>query len=122
MYASDTPMRRMPIGAQPSGDFQEVEADAFGVAFMMPRWLIGWHAERQDWTVEAFRRPEIVYQLALRIGDAQFLVKRFRADDIEQRKADIAQRGDITIHRWIPVAISAACHPARGPGSTRFRK
>jgi Zn-dependent peptidase ImmA (M78 family) len=61
-------LRRMPIGAQPSGDFQEVEADAFGVAFMMPRWLIGWHAERQDWMVEAFRRPEIVYQLALRIG------------------------------------------------------
>ena len=61
-------LRRMPIGAQPSGDFQEVEADAFGVAFMMPRWLIGWHAERQGWTVEAFRRPNIVYQLALRIG------------------------------------------------------
>src|SRR5258708_31543446 len=40
-------LRRMPISAQPSGDFQEVEADAFPVAFMMPRWLIGWHAERQ---------------------------------------------------------------------------
>src|SRR5271170_3694853 len=61
-------LRRMPIGAQPSGDFQEVEADAFAVAFMMPRWLIGWHGERQGWTVEAFRRPDIVYQLALRIG------------------------------------------------------
>jgi Zn-dependent peptidase ImmA (M78 family) len=61
-------LRRMPIGAPPSEDFQEIEADAFAVAFMMPRWLIGWHAERQGWMAEAFRRPNIVYQLALRIG------------------------------------------------------
>jgi Zn-dependent peptidase ImmA (M78 family) len=61
-------LRRVPMGAQPSGDFQEVEADAFAVAFMMPRWLIGWHAERQVWRVQAFRRPNVVYQLALRIG------------------------------------------------------
>ena len=35
---------------------------------MMPRWLIQWHAARQGWTVEDFRRPNRVYQLALRLG------------------------------------------------------
>ena len=61
-------LRRLPISEQPADDFQEVEADAFAVAFMMPRWLIGWHADRQGWTVTDFRRPSIIYQLALRIG------------------------------------------------------
>ncbi len=61
-------LRRMPMTAQPAGDLQEVEADAFAVAFMLPRWLIVWHATRQGWNVADFRRPNIVYQLALRIG------------------------------------------------------
>lgn len=61
-------LRRIPMAGVPAGDFQEVEADAFAVAFMMPRWLIGWHAGRQGWTVDDFRRPNVVYQLSLRIG------------------------------------------------------
>lgn len=61
-------LRRMPMQTQPAGDFQEVEANAFAVEFMMPRWLIGWHASRQSWTVSEFRRPNIIYQLSLRIG------------------------------------------------------
>src|SRR5689334_18842392 len=61
-------LRRMPMASQPTEDFQEVEADAFAVAFMLPRWLIGWHAERQRWKVTDFRRPSAVYQLALRLG------------------------------------------------------
>lgn len=61
-------LRRMPLGAEHGADFQEVEADAFAVEFMMPRWLIHWHALRQGWTVDDFRRPSRVYQLALRIG------------------------------------------------------
>jgi Zn-dependent peptidase ImmA (M78 family) len=64
----DSILRRMPLQAQPTGDFQEVEADAFAVEFMMPRWLVAWHAGRQGWTVPDFRRPSTVYQLALRIG------------------------------------------------------
>src|SRR5215204_3471339 len=35
-------LRRMPFAGEPSGDFQEVEADAFAVGFMMPPWLILW--------------------------------------------------------------------------------
>src|SRR5713226_6132053 len=47
-------LRRMPVTAPPSGNFQEVEADAFAVAFMMPKWLIAWHANRQGWTAQRF--------------------------------------------------------------------
>ena len=61
-------LRRMPMTGAPAEDFQEVEADAFAVGFMMPRWLIQWHAARQGWTIEDFRRPNRVYQLALRLG------------------------------------------------------
>lgn len=61
-------LRRMPMAGEPASNFEEVEADAFAVAFMMPRWLIAWHAERQHWTVNDFRQPSTIYQLALRIG------------------------------------------------------
>lgn len=61
-------LRRMPINAQPASDLQEVEADAFATAFMLPVWLLGWHMMRQGWTVDNFRRPSTVYQLALRLG------------------------------------------------------
>jgi Zn-dependent peptidase ImmA (M78 family) len=67
-FDDESILRRMPMNGQPAGEFQEVEADAFAVAFMMPRWLIGWHADRQRWQVGDFRRPNIVYQLALRMG------------------------------------------------------
>jgi IrrE N-terminal-like domain len=61
-------LRRMPITGEPVDDFQEIEADAFAVAFMMPRWLVGWRSNRQGWSVSDFLRSDIVYQLALRIG------------------------------------------------------
>jgi len=60
-------LRRMPVQAQPSGDLQEVEANAFAVEFMMPRWLIATHMVRQGWAVADFC-PEILYQLSLRLG------------------------------------------------------
>lgn len=61
-------LRRMPIVGEPTADLQEIEADAFAVEFMMPRWLIHWHAARQGWTTDDFRKANRVYQLALRIG------------------------------------------------------
>lgn len=75
-------LRRMPLAGLPDVpregspaaaaggpvDAQEIEADAFAVEFMMPRWLILWHAARQGWTSVDFRKPACVYQLALRIG------------------------------------------------------
>jgi Zn-dependent peptidase ImmA (M78 family) len=47
---------------------QEVEADAFAIAFLMPRWLILWHCARQGWTQDSLAQPLAVYQLALRLG------------------------------------------------------
>ncbi|MEA2875538.1 MAG: hypothetical protein QOF14_734 [Hyphomicrobiales bacterium] len=49
-------------------NMQEVEADAFAVAFLMPRWLIQWHCARQGWTAPNLADPAIVYQLSLRLG------------------------------------------------------
>jgi Zn-dependent peptidase ImmA (M78 family) len=61
-------LRRMPTSPEPTGAFQETEADAFAIAFMMPKWLILLHSARQGWQVDDFRRPNVVYQLSLRIG------------------------------------------------------
>jgi Zn-dependent peptidase ImmA (M78 family)/predicted secreted protein len=59
---------RSPFVARPAYPIQEVEADAFAVTFLMPRWLITWHCEHQGWIGHALQRPNVVYQLSLRIG------------------------------------------------------
>jgi Zn-dependent peptidase ImmA (M78 family) len=68
----DNILRRMALPNTPpalSGpNMQEVEADAFAVAFLMPRWLIDWHCRRQGWTARHLAQPANVYQLALRLG------------------------------------------------------
>lgn len=61
-------LRRMPTSPEPGGQFQETEADAFAVAFMLPKWLILLHAAKQHWTTDDFRRSNVVYQLSLRLG------------------------------------------------------
>jgi Zn-dependent peptidase ImmA (M78 family) len=64
----DSILRRSPYAAQTSYDLREVEADAFAVEFLMPRWLVAWHCERQGWTAASLKHPETMYQLSLRIG------------------------------------------------------
>jgi Zn-dependent peptidase ImmA (M78 family) len=61
-------LRRMPTSPEPGNRFQETEADAFAVAFMLPKWLILAHAARQGWQVNELRSPNVVYQLSLRLG------------------------------------------------------
>jgi Zn-dependent peptidase ImmA (M78 family) len=61
-------LRRMPMKSQLRGSFEEVEADAFASEFMMPRWLIASHAQRQGWKMSDFQSARVVYQLALRMG------------------------------------------------------
>ena len=61
-------LRRSPFVAEARQDLQEVEANAFAAAFLMPRWLIAWHGERQGWHGEDYARPDVIYQLALRLG------------------------------------------------------
>jgi Zn-dependent peptidase ImmA (M78 family)/predicted secreted protein len=49
-------------------DPQEVAADAFGAAFLLPAWIIEYHAARQGWTAADLADPINVYQLSLRVG------------------------------------------------------
>jgi Zn-dependent peptidase ImmA (M78 family) len=64
----DSILRRMPVNLEPGHAFQEVEADAFAVGFMMPKWLLALHMRRQGWVVADLHRPSTVYQLSLRLG------------------------------------------------------
>jgi Zn-dependent peptidase ImmA (M78 family) len=64
-------LRRMAIVPGKSlsdPELQEVEADAFAVSFMMPRWLVEWHCARQGWLATDLTEPHVVYQLSLRLG------------------------------------------------------
>src|SRR5690242_12288806 len=64
-------LRRMTmttVARSSDPDFQEVEADAFAVAFLMPKWLIEWHCQRQGWLALDLGRPLVAYQLSLRLG------------------------------------------------------
>lgn len=61
-------LRRMPINLGPGHKFQEVEADGFAVAFLLPKWLLAMHLRRQGWLIDDLRRPNVVYQLGLRLG------------------------------------------------------
>src|SRR6266446_4535071 len=64
----DSILRRAPYQARANDNLQEVEAEAFAAAFLLPRWLLDWHCERQDWTDADLHDPALVYQLALRVG------------------------------------------------------
>jgi len=61
-------LRRMAMNNQSGQDFQEVEADGFAVAFLLPKWLIANHMKRQSLSVQHLRRPNVIYQLSLRLG------------------------------------------------------
>jgi uncharacterized protein DUF955/chagasin family peptidase inhibitor I42 len=49
-------------------DDKEIQANAFASEFMMPKWLLGFHARRQKWDRDSMKNPRVVYQLSLRIG------------------------------------------------------
>ena len=61
-------LRRAPFQARSGDNLQEVEAEAFAAAFLLPRWLLDWYCARQGWTDADLRDPALVYQLALRVG------------------------------------------------------
>ncbi|MEM7668194.1 MAG: ImmA/IrrE family metallo-endopeptidase [Pseudomonadota bacterium] len=64
----DSMLRRMPASFRPAIDQQEVEADGFATALLMPKWLLAIHMKRQGWTQTDLRRPSVVYQFSLRLG------------------------------------------------------
>lgn len=47
---------------------QEIEADAFAGAFLLPIWLVTHHARKQGWSRTALTQEVTVYQLSLRCG------------------------------------------------------
>ena len=62
-------LRRMAMPSLNAGpNMQEVEANAFAVTFLMPKWLIAWHSRRQGWLARDLAEPGNAYQLALRLG------------------------------------------------------
>jgi Zn-dependent peptidase ImmA (M78 family) len=63
----DSILVRYPFGTK-TYDSVEAAADAFAASFLMPRWLIESHADRQGWSAESFDNPHTVYQLSLRTG------------------------------------------------------
>ena len=64
----DDILRRPPLGEAAGRDARELEADAFAAGFLLPRWLIAWHADRQGWRGDRLTDPHVVYQLSLRLG------------------------------------------------------
>ena len=46
----------------------EVAADAFASEFLLPEWLVNYHAEKQHWSIQSLNDPINVYQLSLRVG------------------------------------------------------
>ncbi len=64
----DQILRRAPLDVDAQVGFQETEADAFAVGFMMPKWLILGHCARQGWRVDDLLKAPVVYQLSLRLG------------------------------------------------------
>lgn len=55
-------------GERAGYDYQELEADAFASEFLLPKWLIAAHVNRQGWNRSALTQFQWVYQLSLRLG------------------------------------------------------
>jgi Zn-dependent peptidase ImmA (M78 family)/predicted secreted protein len=47
---------------------QEIEADSFAGAFLLPNWLIAYHARKHGWSRANLTHEDVVYQLSLRCG------------------------------------------------------
>ena len=61
-------LRRAPFSTTSQIERQEREANAFASMFLAPSWLLALTMKRQGWNPEDLARPEIAYQLSLRLG------------------------------------------------------
>lgn len=70
LYLGHTPSLDEQVGLWrgESKDAQETAADAFASEFMLPQWLFVHHAGRHRWETRVLQRPEVTYQLSLRMG------------------------------------------------------
>lgn len=51
-------------------DSREIQANAFAMELLTPRWLIAQHMRRQGWRPNDLNDPKTVYQLSLRMGSS----------------------------------------------------
>jgi Zn-dependent peptidase ImmA (M78 family) len=61
-------LTRSPFTSTSSYGLQEMEADAFAVEFLLPKWLILTQLKKHGWQAEDMSHPEAAYQLSLRVG------------------------------------------------------
>lgn len=61
-------LSRTPFANRPKYDLQEIQADAFASELLVPRWLLAKHVLRQGFQAPYLARPDVVYQLSLRMG------------------------------------------------------
>lgn len=61
-------LRRAPFSAASRYERQEMEANAFASMFLAPDWLLALIVQRQGWAPEDLAKPDIAYQLSLRLG------------------------------------------------------
>ena len=61
-------LHRAPFSTTSQIERQEREANAFASMFLAPSWLLALTLGPQGWTPEDLARPEITYQLSLRLG------------------------------------------------------
>jgi len=64
----DTDVGFVARGEVAGHDSQEIEADAFASEFLLPKWLMAAHARRHHWGKKDLVRPDVTYQLSLRLG------------------------------------------------------
>jgi Zn-dependent peptidase ImmA (M78 family)/predicted secreted protein len=92
-------LERGSLGPSGGRDLQEVAAEAFAAEFLLPRWLYRHHIQSQSWTVTGhLRNPDIVYQLALRMGAS------YEATCWGLVGHQILPRSDVDTLRKVPVA------------------
>ena len=81
---------RAPFSAVSRYERQELEANAFASMFLAPDWLLARIVQRQGWEPAALAKPEIAYQLSLRIGTSYsatcHVLQRLRAISRSQRQ------------------------------------
>ena len=79
---------RAPFG-QRSYDAKEAAADAFAASFLIPKWLLEIHADRQKWNARSMSNPLWAYQMSLRIGASYEAtcrsLERYKIVDTEAR-------------------------------------
>ena len=61
-------LRRSPFQNDGLPDLQELEANTFAAAFLMPRWLVMQQCKQHGWSADDLLQPSTIYQLALRLG------------------------------------------------------